>query len=47
MTYSGLKRYDEAVKTLQKSLDVAGDDPRPAFDSARREIERLRTIEAD
>ncbi|SMX46451.1 tetratricopeptide repeat protein [Actibacterium lipolyticum] len=47
MTYAGLKRYDEAVKTLQKALDVAGDDPRPAFEDARAEIERLRKIEAD
>lgn len=41
MTYLALKREDKALAQLKKALEVAGDDPRPEFETARQEVERL------
>lgn len=41
MTYSALDQLEAAREQLQRALDLAGDDPRSQFDTARSEIARI------
>lgn len=41
MTYLAVNRRTEALEQLQRTLDVAGDDPRPQFQTARDELAKL------
>ena len=39
--YVALKRPEDAKRFFEKALELAGDDPRPAFDDAREQLDRL------
>ncbi|WP_095587763.1 tetratricopeptide repeat protein [Actibacterium ureilyticum] len=41
MAYLAVNRRAEALTQLQHTLELAGDDPRPQFQTARDEVERL------
>ncbi len=42
MTYAALNRTEDAIRTLTRALELAGDSPLPQFATARTELERLR-----
>lgn len=43
MAYAAADRAEEAIATLERALEIAGEDTRPQFDTARAELERLRS----
>ena len=42
MTYAALNRTEDAIRTLTRALELAGDSPLPQFATARTELERLK-----
>ena len=42
MTYTALERYDDAIAQFERALEIAGDDPRPAFETARRTLAEIK-----
>ncbi|PRY19846.1 Flp pilus assembly protein TadD [Aliiruegeria haliotis] len=43
LTYMALEQNAKALEQFQKTLDVARDDPRPAFDDAREKVKMLQS----
>jgi tetratricopeptide (TPR) repeat protein len=41
MTYAALDRPDDAIRQFERALELAGADPRPAFDTARQMLQEL------
>lgn len=41
MTYAALSRRDDAKRTLERALEIAGDSPLPQFDTARATLKEL------
>ncbi|RDC75199.1 tetratricopeptide repeat protein [Rhodovulum sp. 12E13] len=40
-TYAALERPDDAIRQLERAIELAGADPRPAFDEARALLQEL------
>ncbi|MEE4118527.1 MAG: tetratricopeptide repeat protein [Paracoccaceae bacterium] len=40
-TYAALERSDDAIRQLERAIELAGADPRPAFDEARALLQEL------
>jgi predicted Zn-dependent protease len=40
-TYAALERPDDAIRQLERAVELAGADPRPAFDEARALLQEL------
>ncbi|MEL6519329.1 MAG: tetratricopeptide repeat protein [Pseudomonadota bacterium] len=45
-TYIALKQPEKARPVLERALDIAGDDPRPIFEDAREQLNKLSSAES-